>query len=290
MATSASRQNYIAANAEAAMEQMRKYGIPASITLAQGIIESASGQSTLAQTANNHFGVKGTFNGAYVLANDDKPNEKFKKYDNVAQSYEDHSKVLMSSRYQKHTNGLAQDDYKGWAQAIQEGGYATASNYVATIVSVIESNNLQQYDRMVMEQVKKGGRYSMPLDRKDMLLITSPYGKREDPINKGQTQIHHGIDLRAQNNSILATENGGKVIDVNHSTNSGGGKSLTIEYSSEDGTKTRVQYMHLSQIDVKVGDAVGAGQKLGVTGNTGTQSIGEHLHFGVIHVDKEGKQ
>ena len=105
----------------------------------------------------------------------------------------------------------------------------------------------------------------MPLDRKDMLLITSPYGKREDPINKGQTQIHHGIDLRAQNNSILATENGGKVIDVNHSTNSGGGKSLTIEYSSEDGTKTRVQYMHLSQIDVKVGDAVGAGQKLGVT-------------------------
>lgn len=290
MATSASRQNYIAANAEAAMEQMRKYGIPASITLAQGIIESASGQSTLAQTANNHFGAKGTFNGAYVLANDDKPNEKFKKYDNVAQSYEDHSKVLMSSRYQKHTNGLAQDDYKGWAQAIQEGGYATASNYVATIVSVIESNNLQQYDRMVMEQVKKGGRYSMPLDRKDMLLITSPYGKREDPINKGQTQIHHGIDLRAQNNSILATENGGKVIDVNHSTNSGGGKSLTIEYSSEDGTKTRVQYMHLSQIDVKVGDAVGAGQKLGVTGNTGTQSIGEHLHFGVIHVDKEGKQ
>lgn len=82
------------------MEQMRRYGIPASVTLAQGIIESANGKSTLARTANNHFGVKGEFNGAYVLANDDKPNEKFKKYDNVGQSYEDHSKVLMASRYQ----------------------------------------------------------------------------------------------------------------------------------------------------------------------------------------------
>lgn len=63
------------------MEQMRRYGIPASITLAQGIIESADGKSTLANTANNHFGVKGSFNGNYVLAYDDKPNEKFKKYD-----------------------------------------------------------------------------------------------------------------------------------------------------------------------------------------------------------------
>lgn len=82
------------------MEQMRRYGIPASVTLAQGIIESASGKSTLAQTANNHFGVKGTYNGNYVLANDDRPNEKFKKYDNVGQSYEDHSKVLTANRYQ----------------------------------------------------------------------------------------------------------------------------------------------------------------------------------------------
>lgn len=95
-----SRQQYIDQYAEYAMEQMRRYGIPASVTLAQGIIESANGKSTLARTANNHFGVKGEFNGAYVLANDDKPNEKFKKYDNVGQSYEDHSKVLMASRYQ----------------------------------------------------------------------------------------------------------------------------------------------------------------------------------------------
>lgn len=75
---SPSRQQYIDHYAEYAMEQMRRYGIPTSVTLAQGIIESADGKSTLSQTANNHFGVKGTYNGAYVLADDDKPNEKFK--------------------------------------------------------------------------------------------------------------------------------------------------------------------------------------------------------------------
>lgn len=94
------------------MEQMRRYGIPASVTLAQGIIESADGRSMLSRTANNHFGVKGEFNGQFVRADDDKPNEKFKKYDNVGQSYEDHSKVLMGDRYQKYTKNLSPDDYK----------------------------------------------------------------------------------------------------------------------------------------------------------------------------------
>lgn len=75
MGVNSSRQQYIEQYAGYAMEQMRRYGIPASVTLAQGIIESASGKSTLAQTANNHFGVKGTYNGNYVLANDDRPNE-----------------------------------------------------------------------------------------------------------------------------------------------------------------------------------------------------------------------
>lgn len=142
-----SRQQYIERYAEYAMEQMRRYGIPASITLAQGIIESADGGSTLANIANNHFGVKGTYNGNYVLADDDKPNEKFKKYDNVGQSYEDHSKVLMAQRYQQYVRNLSPDDYKGWAAGIKKGGYASASNYVSTVVNVIEGAKLQRFDK-----------------------------------------------------------------------------------------------------------------------------------------------
>lgn len=84
--------------------------------------------------------------------------------------------------------------------------------------------------------------------------------------------------------------NNGKVIVANNNVNTGGGKAVTVEYTRDDGSKTRVQYMHLSKVDVKVGDTVNAGQKLGVTGNTGTRTTGEHLHFGVINVDREGKQ
>lgn len=310
----ASRQTYIDNYAEYAMEQMRRYGIPASITLAQGIIESADGQSTLAQTANNHFGVKGAYNGNYVLANDDKPNEHFKKYDNVGQSYEDHSKVLMASRYQRYVGNLSPDDYRGWAAGIQRGGYATAKNYSNTLVSVIEGANLQRYDQMVMQQMRAEGRqfgvqanplsaeqsattpsvstnagFSMPVKRDEFMLITSPYGPREDPINKGTTQIHHGIDIKTNKDNVLATEDNGTVIGVDHRTTTGGGKTVTVEYTREDGTKTRVQYMHLSEIAVKKGDVVNAGQKLGVTGNTGTRTTGEHLHLGVINVSADNK-
>ncbi len=305
-----SRRQYIEQYAEYAMEQMRRYGIPASITLAQGIIESADGKSTLANTANNHFGVKGTFNGNYVLADDDKPNERFKKYDNVGQSYEDHSKVLMSQRYQQYVRSLSPDDYKGWAVGIKKGGYASANSYVSTVVNVIEGANLQRFDQMVMQQMKAEGRqfgvqanplstnrnanakstsYSMPVQRQEFMLITSPYGQRQDPIDKDKTQIHHGIDIKTNKDNVLATENNGVVIGVDHRTTTGGGKTVTVEYAREDGTKTRVQYMHLSEISVKKGDAVNAGQKLGVSGNTGTRTTGEHLHLGVINVSADNK-
>lgn len=309
-----SRQKYIEQYAGYAMEQMRRYGIPASITLAQGIIESADGRSTLANTANNHFGVKGSYNGNYVLADDDKPNEKFKKYDNVGQSYEDHSKVLMAQRYQQYVKNLSPTDYRGWAIGIKKGGYASAQSYVSTVVSVIESANLQKYDQMVMQQMKAEGKqfgteanplssasntqgkgtgyseYCMPVQRSEFMLITSPYGKREDPINKGKTQIHHGIDIKTNKDKVLATENNGVVISVDHRTTTGGGKTVTVQYAREDGTKTIVQYMHLSEIAVQKGDKVSAGQKLGVSGNTGTRTTGEHLHFGVINVSADGKQ
>ena len=313
----ASRQQYIEQYAEYAMEQMRRYGIPASVTLAQGIIESAEGKSMLARTANNHFGVKGEYNGAYVRADDDKPNEKFKKYDNVGQSYEDHSKVLMAERYQKYTRTLSADDYKGWAAGIKAGGYATAKNYVSTIVGVIEGANLQKYDQMVIEQAKREGKkigttdyrkgdvsatpattvsvkptpnglYSLPLKREEFMLVTSPFGNRRDPMDHSKTQFHKGIDISCKNETLLATENNGKVVGVNHNANTGGGKSVTIEYNREDGSKYQATYMHMSSIDVKVGDTVNAGQKIGVSGNTGTRTTGPHLHFEVKTIASDG--
>ena len=102
--------------------------------------------------------------------------------------------------------------------------------------------------------------------------------------------MHNGVDIQTDKDAVLATENGGRVVMVNHNTNTGGGKSITVEYSRDDGSKTYAEYMHLSSIEVKVGETVNAGQRLGVSGNTGTRTTGEHLHFGVYVVDANGKK
>jgi flagellum-specific peptidoglycan hydrolase FlgJ len=129
------------------MEQMRRYGIPASVTLLRVSSSLLTVGACSPEPPTTHFGVKGEYNGQYVRADDDKPNEKFKKYDNVGQSYEGHSKVLMGDRYQKYTKNLSPDEYKGWAQGIKAGSYASAKNYVSTVVGVIEGANLQEMTR-----------------------------------------------------------------------------------------------------------------------------------------------
>ena len=331
-------QQYAEKYAAEAMEQMKRYGIPASVTLAQGILESRNGQSELSQLGNNHFGVKASKSwlkngGDYLVYTDDKPNEKFCKYATVGDSYEHHSKILKNSSRYSQCFKLSPDDYKGWTKGIERGGYATNGGYAASLQKIIEANGLQKYDQQVMKEMrtegkqfgveqnsrsstsasvssedtksvgrastsspdkqialqKGNGQYSFPVKRDDFLFITSPFGMRQDPMDKSKQQMHKGIDIRARKDDVLATENGGKVVAVNHSTNTGGGKSVTVEYARTDGSKVQTTYMHLSSISVKAGDEVKAGQKLGVSGNTGTRTTGEHLHFGVKNISADGK-
>ena len=143
-------------------------------------------------------------------------------------------------------------------------------------------------DKQIASQ-KAYGQYSFPVKRDDFLFITSPFGMRQDPMDKSKQQMHKGIDIRARKDDVLSTESGGKVVAVNHSTNTGGGKSVTVEYARTDGSKVQTTYMHLASIAVKAGDEVKAGQKLGVSGNTGTRTTGEHLHFGVKNISADGK-
>lgn len=331
-------QQYAEKYAAEAMEQMKRYGIPASVTLAQGILESSNGQSELSQLGNNHFGVKASGSwlkngGDYLVYTDDKPNEKFCKYATVGDSYEHHSKILKNSSRYSQCFKLSPDDYKGWTKGIERGGYATNGGYAASLQKIIEANGLQKYDQQVMKEMraegklfgveqnarstasvsvssedtksfgrasssspdkqiasqKAYGQYSFPVKRDDFLFITSPFGMRQDPMDKSKQQMHKGIDIRARKDDVLSTESGGKVVAVNHSTNTGGGKSVTVEYARTDGSKVQTTYMHLSSISVKAGDEVKAGQKLGVSGNTGTRTTGEHLHFGVKNISADGK-
>lgn len=306
-------QAYAEKYAEYAMEQMRLYGIPASVTLAQGILESASGQSRLAQNENNHFGIKATQSwiangGRYGLYTDDKPNEKFCSYDSVGDSYAHHSRFLKENSRYASCFKLDADDYRGWAQGLDKAGYATAGKYAPALISIIESNDLQRYDRMVMEEMNAKGLkpgqgtpqmqpdnvngteqdYSFPLKREEFLFVTSPFGMRKDPTDPSKQQMHKGIDIRCDNEAVLATEKDGKVVAVNDNANTPGGKSVTVEYAREGGAKVQVSYLHLSSTSVKVGDTVNAGQQIGVSGNTGTRSTGSHLHLGVKQIASDG--
>ena len=300
-------QQYAEQYADFAMEQMRKYGIPASVTLAQGILESSNGQSRLALNENNHFGIKATprwiaQGGKYGLYTDDKPNEKFCSYDSVGDSYEHHSRFLVENKRYDRCFALAPDDYKGWTEGLAKAGYASGSNYAGSLQKIIEVNGLQKYDRMVMAETKAQGleigqekntdkeAYLFPVEREDFIFVTSPFGMRTDPMDAGKQQMHKGIDIRCKGDAVLATENNGKVVVVNHNANTAGGKSVTIEYPRRDGSKVQNTYMHLSSVDVKVGDTVQAGQKVGVSGNTGTRTTGEHLHFGVTLVSADGQK
>ena len=141
-------QQYIDQYKDLAIEQMKKYRIPASITLAQGVFESGAGRSDLARKGNNHFGIKcHGWQGKTVRANDDAPNECFRAYDNAWQSYEDHSRFLVnSSRYRKLFS-LSITDYRGWARGLKAAGYATNPRYADKLIELIELYKLHQYDR-----------------------------------------------------------------------------------------------------------------------------------------------
>lgn len=155
--TMSKASEYVDKYAEAAMEQMRKYGIPASVTLAQGILESASGQSELSRKGNNHFGIKATKTwldggGRYLVYTDDKPNEKFCQYASVADSYEHHSLFLRGNKRYSNLFELSPDDYVGWTRGLQEDGYASSKQYASSLQALIRQNGLDKYDRMVMQE------------------------------------------------------------------------------------------------------------------------------------------
>jgi flagellum-specific peptidoglycan hydrolase FlgJ len=140
-------EEYIATYKKIARKEMKQHGIPASITLAQGILESGNGNSELARRANNHFGIKCTkdWNGKTYYIDDDKPNECFRRYRHAEASFHDHSAFLKNKRY-SDLFGLDREDYKGWAKGLKKAGYATNPKYPQLLINLIEKHKLYQYD------------------------------------------------------------------------------------------------------------------------------------------------
>lgn len=150
----ASIQDYIATFAEIAQYEMKAYGIPASITLAQGILESGFGKGELTLKTNNHFGIKchTGWEGPYALHDDDAKGECFRKYNHPMYSFRDHSIFLTSRSRYEGLFRLRQDDYKGWAYGLKAAGYATDKRYPSKLISFIERYELYEYDKAVLKK------------------------------------------------------------------------------------------------------------------------------------------
>jgi hypothetical protein len=178
-----------------AIQEMNLYGIPASITLAQGLLESGNGNGELARVANNHFGIKCTsdWKGKSYYKDDDQVNDCFRVYDRAEDSFRDHSEFLKRKRYAKLFE-LDRNDYVGWANGLKEAGYATNPKYPQLLIGVIQKYSLDQYDRPEdsIQKIKREDRVLAQINQnigkaiKDSLVQATPVDKTYT-IKQGDT-------------------------------------------------------------------------------------------------------
>lgn len=250
--------------AKVAKEHHTKYGIPASITLAQAGLESAWGSSKLASKYNNYFGITGEYKGNSIKLRDSGGSMlSFRVYPTPQQSYEDHA-VLLKKRYTPKEKSAT---YEDWANSLQQNGYATDPNYASSLISTIEKFGLTDYDQ-------GSSKISMKLAdiAKKTMRITSGFGTRNGK--------HKGIDYGHPVGTKIYAVMPGEVIVASNIDPDGWGNTVKIKHT--DGSSTL--YAHLSDISVSVGDSVSAGTLLGKTGGepgaTGAgNSKGPHLHW-----------
>ena len=162
---------YVQTFSEVAQFEMKAFGIPASITLAQGLLESGFGKGALALKTNNHFGIKchTGWKGDYDFHDDDEKGECFRKYNHPMYSYRDHSLFLKNRSRYASLFDLRKDDYKKWAFGLKKAGYATDKKYPNKLISLIERYELYKYDKSVM-----GDDYGRNVKKREVAVVSKP--------------------------------------------------------------------------------------------------------------------
>ncbi len=194
---SISKIEYVETYKVIAISEMHRVGIPASITLAQGILESSYGKSRLATEGNNHFGIKchKSWNGQVMFYDDDEKDECFRVYENAQNSYQDHSEFLISRERYSFLFELNKRNYKAWAKGLKKAGYATAKDYASRLIELIERYELDQYDSWKPGQLAK--------------LESEENNKQEESIDSNDSSVEIVNVLRHSNNIkyVVAKEN-----------------------------------------------------------------------------------
>lgn len=244
----AAYERYIEQYKDAAIDQMHKYHIPASITLAQALLESGAGSSYLATRANNHFGIKvGVgWTGPYIRRDDDAKGEKFRKYRNAAESYEDHSQFLLKDRYKRLFN-LDPLDYKAWARGLKACGYATLPTYADRLIKIIDTYDLTQYDEDRNGLKPKRKRHSEDVK---VTSIKHPVqmvnGKRCITVRQGDTWAALAKETKVSKRKLL------KVNEVDESYMPPAGMNIFLEKKAKKADAQYKDYWH----KVKAGESM----------------------------------
>ena len=218
-------QEYVDTYKDAAIAQMKRLGVPASIILAQGILETESGNSDLVKKSNNHFGIKckSSWTGMSVSHTDDAPNECFRKYNSAFESYKDHSDYLYTAPRYASLFQLDHTDYKGWAYGLKKAGYATNPRYPQILISNIEKYNLQQYNTMPGSDVSTA-RIAMEDEKNTGIVLTSAkpaqaeasrepnvfkkiFSNRKNKSNQYFNKLKAVMSFRGTSLLAIATEN-----------------------------------------------------------------------------------
>lgn len=260
-------QEFIKQWSNVAREHQSKYGVPSSITLAQGGLESGWGKSGLATKYNNYFGITGKYNGNSVNLKDSGGSMlNFRVYPTPEESFEDHAQLLK----RKYTPKTPSATYVEWANTLQQNGYATDPNYAESLIKTIEKFGLNDYDNsnqnisMKLGDIYKGTFKTPRAGNRD-------FGMQMHPIQRTM-KMHWGVDYAEPQGTPIIIVKAGKCI-LSASSDSAG---EWIKIQHEDGSVTT--YMHLSERLVDVGDNVKAGTVIGLVGSTG-MSTGPHLHW-----------
>lgn len=247
-------EQYVLAYKDMAMLEMRRTGVPASITLAQGILESESGNSILVKKSNNHFGIKckSNWKGESVSHDDDELGECFRSYKNWEDSYKDHSDFLKNSSRYASLFLLDPNDYKSWAKGLKNAGYATNPKYPDLLIKCVENYNLQQYTNFALDETYVIN--FQPSSEQSTVTLTQP--EIQETVSNTIVTPAPESELPKQGYELLQTINGSKVIFVKKGTswlsvamanNMSLSKLLAMNDRESDGLTEKDQYIFLEK-------------------------------------------
>ena len=230
-------QQYIAEYKDIAIREMKRMGVPAAITLAQGLLETQNGNSDLVKASNNHFGIKckSTWTAETVSHDDDAPGECFRKYKCAEDSYRDHSNFLRGNGRYAFLFNLNPADYKAWAYGLRKAGYATNPRYPEILIKSIEDNNLEQYTMDAIADVPH--------------FDATKY--QDDPVNNvlatSDSDVEQQMNLTINGVKALYVPKGTSLLAIATENNINLSKLLSINELGRDGILNKGQYIFLEK-------------------------------------------